>query len=88
MKTFTIEISDTEYEVMKYSNIDPDDFVDYFVRESIRRASKEILDIAITKAVELGMQLPITQEDIINFAFDNEFIKTAQQRYDEASQLQ
>jgi len=87
MPSITIDISNTEYKGLEYAAISPQEWVDNAVKNRARIANDEIVDIAVKYCLDNGIQVPPTREDIVEYAFQNNIVKTAAER-DAESKLQ
>ena len=84
MQTITIELTDTQYKGLEYAALSPEDWADNAVTERARIANDEIVDITVKHCLDNGVQVPATREEIVAYAFDNDIVKTSQQRNEEA----
>ena len=79
MTTITIEITDTEYSAMEYAALSPEDWSDNAVKNRARIAIDEIVQIYTSKALDEGVQIPTTRDEIVADAFARGWVKTAAQ---------
>ena len=84
MPTITIELTDTQYKGLQYAAVSPEDWADNAVTERARIANDEIVDITVKYCLDNGIQIPGTREEIVAYAFDNDIVKTAAVRQEEA----
>ena len=84
MLTITIELTDTQYKGLEYAAISPSDWANNAVTERCRIANDEIVDITVKHCLENNIQIPATRELIVDYAFDNNIVKTAVVRQSEA----
>lgn len=84
MPTITIELTDTQYKGLEYSALSPEDWAENAVTNRARIANNEIVDITIKHCLDNDIQVPATREAIITYGFDNEIVKTAAVRNEEA----
>ena len=84
MTTITIELTDTQYKVLEYASLSPEDWADNAVTNRARIAINEIVKIYTERALDEGVQIPATRELIVADAFTRGWVKTAQQRNEEA----
>ena len=87
-QTITIELTDTQYKGLQYAAVSPEDWAENAVTNRARIANDEIVDITVKYCLDNGVQVPSTREDIVAYAFENEIVKTAQQRNEEAQAAQ
>ena len=85
MATITIEITDTQYKGLEYVAADPQDWVENVTINRCRQANDEIVNITVQHCLDNGVQIPATREEIVAYAFDNDVVKTAAQRNEEAA---
>jgi len=83
MSDHTVSLTDTEELAMNYVSTDVDFWINNFAKERARIAIDEIVQLAIKQYLATGQQIPNTQEAIVQGAFDNGWVQTAQQRHDE-----
>ena len=84
MPLITIELTDTELLSMQYAAASPQDWADNAVTNRARVAGDEIVDITVKHCLDNGIQVPATRELIVDYAFDNDIVKTAAVRNAEA----
>ena len=73
----TITLTDTQYKGLQYAALSPEDWATNVVTERCRIANDEIVQIAVQHCLDNGIQVPTTREDIVNYAFNNNVVKTA-----------
>lgn len=86
MPDITITLTDTQYKGLQYAAADPQDWADNALTERARVANDEIIQLYTARALDEGVQIPATRELIIADAFNRGWVKTAQQRNEEAQQ--
>jgi hypothetical protein len=84
MPSITIELTDTQFKGLEYAALSPTEWTENAVTERARIANDEIVDITVKHCLDNGIQVPATRELIVNYAFDNEIVKTAVVRNAEA----
>ena len=82
---YTITLTDTEDKALSYASATQQDWIDNVVTNRARIATDEIVDIYTKRALDEGVQIPTTREEIVDDAFTRGWVKTAQQRNEEAS---
>lgn len=88
MTTITINLTDTQYKGLEYVALSPEDWADNVVTNRARIAIDEIVAIYTKRALDEGVQIPTTREAIVADAFTRGWVKTAQQRNEEAQSNQ
>ena len=83
-QTIQIELTDTQYKGLEYAALSPTEWADNAVTERCRIANDEIVDITVKHCLDNGIQVPATRELIVDYAFDNDIVKTAAVRNAEA----
>lgn len=83
MSNYTITLTETEDLAMQYTSISVDDWIQNVVHDRARIAVDEIVQIAVQKCLENGVPIPSTKDEIVSLAFDNGWVKTAEQRHQE-----
>ena len=84
MTTYTINYTETENKAMEYAAASVDDWIQNAAHERARIAIDEIVALAVQKFLEAGQSIPGSKDEIVAAAFANGWVKTAQQRNDEA----
>ena len=84
MTTITINLTDTQYKGLEYASLAPEDWADNAVTNRARIAIDEIVDIYTKRALDENVQIPATRELIVADAFTRGWVKTGQQRNEEA----
>jgi len=82
---YKITLTDTEDKALSYASLSQQDWIDNAVHNRCRIAIDEIVDIYTKRALDEGVQIPATRELIVADAFTRGWVKTGQQRNDEAS---
>ena len=82
---YTITLTETEDKALSYASASQQDWIDNAVHNRCRIAIIEIVDIYTKRALDEGVQIPTTREEIVADAFTRGWVKTAQQRNEEAS---
>ena len=85
---YTITLTDTEDKALSYASLSQQDWIDNAVHNRCRIAIDEIVDIYTKRALDEGVQIPATRELIVADAFTRGWVKTAQQRNEEAQSNQ
>lgn len=84
-QTITIELTDTQFKGLEYVALSPSDWAENAVTERARIANDEIVQLTVQHCLDNGIQVPATREAIVAYAFDNNIVKTAAQRNEEAA---
>ena len=85
---YTITLTDTEDKALSYASLSQQDWIDNAVHNRCRIAIDEIVDIYTKRALDEGVQIPATRELIVADAFTRGWVKTGQQRNEEAQSNQ
>jgi hypothetical protein len=80
MQTITIELTDTQYKGLQYAALSPEEWADNVVTDRARIANDEIIKIYMERALDEGIQMPITREAIIEDAFTRGWVMAAAER--------
>lgn len=78
--TITIELTETQYKGLQYAALSPEDWATNAITERARIANDEIVQTTVQHCLDNGIQIPATREEIVEYAFTNELVKTAEQR--------
>lgn len=81
---YKIKLTDTEDKALSYVSATQQDWIDNVVHNRCRIATDEIVGIYTKRALDEGVQIPTTREKIVTDAFTRGWVKTAQQRNEEA----
>lgn len=81
---YTITLTDTEDKALSYASATQQAWIDNAVHNRCRIAIDEIVDIYTKRALDENVQIPATRELIVADAFTRGWVKTAQQRNEEA----
>ena len=84
MTTYTVNYTETENNAMAYAAADVNDWIQNAAHERARIAIDEIVALAVQKFLEAGQSIPGSKDEIVAAAFANGWVKTAQQRNEEA----
>ena len=84
MPDITVTLTDTQYKGLEYAALSPQDWAENAVTERCRIANDEIVNLTVQHCLDNGVQVPATREEIVAYAFDNEIVKTAAVRNEEA----
>jgi len=76
----TISISNTEYSALEYVALSPEDWADNAVSNRARIAIDEIVSLYTTRALDEGVSIPSTREEIVADAYSRQWIQTAADR--------
>ena len=84
MTTYTITLSDAEDKALHVVAMSAQDWMDNAVHERCRIAIDEIVSTYTQRALDEGVQIPNTRDEIVADAFTRGWVKTAAQRNAEA----
>lgn len=73
----TITISDAEYKSLEYIAADPEDWADNAVTNRARIAMDEIVLLYTNRALDEGVSIPSTRDEIVTDAYARGWIQTA-----------
>lgn len=77
MATLSVNITDTEMKAMEYVALSPLAWADNAVTARASKAISEIVSIYTTRALDEGVQIPATREEIVADAFERGWVQTA-----------
>lgn len=72
---YEIELSDIENLAFTAIAADPHDWITNAAKERCRIAMDEIVNVTVQKCLQHGVTIPSTKEQIIQLAFDYEWVK-------------
>lgn len=84
MPDITITLTDTQFKGLEYAALSPQDWAENAVTERARIANDEIVQLTVQHCLNNGVQVPATRELIVAYAFENNVVKTAAVRQQEA----
>lgn len=87
MINYTIEYTETENNAMSYVAANVNDWIQNAAHERARIAIDEIVTLAVQKFLEAGQSIPGSKDEIVAAAFANGWVKTAQERNEEAKSV-
>lgn len=82
-QTISITLTDTQIKGLEYAALSPSDWVENAATERARVANDEIVQIYTTRALDEGVQIPTTREEIITDAFNRGWVKTCAARQED-----
>lgn len=77
MKTYTIELTDTEDKALAYIASSQQDWIENVVQNRCRIAIDEIISLTVQKCLESAIALPVTKEEIVALAFEKGWVLEA-----------
>lgn len=80
MPDITITLTETQIKGLEYVALSPSDWANNAVTERARVAIDDIVTLYTTKALNEGVQIPSTREEIVSDAFARSWVKTVAQR--------
>jgi len=88
MANITIELTETELKSMEYVALSPHEWAENAILNRARIAIDEIVQLYTQRALDEGVQIPMTKDEIVADAYARGWIKTAAQRNDEEFQVE
>jgi len=80
MPNITIELTETQIKGLESVALSPSDWADNVVTERARVAIDDIVTLYTNKALNEGVQIPSTREEIVSDAFARSWVKTIAQQ--------
>mgnify|MGYP003145581934 CR=1 FL=1 len=77
MPDITISLTDTENKALEYAAVSVQDWADNALTNRARIAIDEIVGIYTARALDEGVQIPTTRDEIVNDAFARGWVQTA-----------
>lgn len=84
MAQYTVTLSQAENDALAYAALSQDDWIQNACHERCRVAIDEIVQIAVAKCLETGIQIPGSKDEMVALAFAQGWVKTAAERQAEA----
>ena len=75
--TIKITLTDTQFRGLGYAAVDPHQWAKNAVSERARIANDEIVAIYTARALDEGVQIPLSRESLVEDAFTRGWVKTA-----------
>lgn len=85
MTTYTINYTEAENLAMSYISVSVDDWIQNACHERARVAIEDIVKITVEKCLETNTQIPGSKDEMVLLAFDQGWVKTAEERNNETS---
>lgn len=80
MSSYIINYTETEDKAMQYVSASVDDWIQNAAHERARLAIDEIVQITVRNCLDNNIQIPQTKEAMVDLAFEEGWIETAEQR--------
>lgn len=80
MTDITVTLTETQLKSLEYVAVSPQYWVENAVTQRARLASEEIIQMYTTRALDEGIQIPSTRDEIVTDAFARGWVKTAADR--------
>ena len=84
MPNITITLTETQMKGLEYAAVSPQEWAENALTERARQANDEIVQVYTNRALDEGVQIPATREEIVTDAFTRDWVKTAADRETEA----
>jgi len=83
---FTVTLTDAEHKALAFVALDPAQWIDSAAHERCRVAMDEIVQICVAKCLEAGVPIPGSKDAMVELAYAQGWIETAEQRQAMAQQ--
>jgi len=87
MITYTITLTAAEDAALSHITLSQQDWIDNAVHERCRVAIEEIVALTVQKCLDTNTPIPGSKDAMVTLAFEQGWIKTAEQRQAEAEIL-
>lgn len=77
MPTITVTLTDTQLKCLEYSCSTVQEYADNVLHDQARIANEQIVKIYTERALDEGVQIPATREEIVADAFTRGWVQTA-----------
>jgi hypothetical protein len=84
MTTYTITLTAAEDAALSYAALSQQDWIDNAVHERCRIAIEEIVAVTVQKCLDTNTPIPGSKDAMVTLAFEQGWVKTAEQRNAEA----
>jgi hypothetical protein len=84
---YTINLSAAEDAALSYAAFSQQEWIDNAVHERCRIAIEEIVALTVQKCLETNTPIPGSKDAMVTLAFEQGWVKTAEQRQAEAVSL-
>lgn len=85
---YQITLTAAEDAALSYAAMSQQEWIDNAVHERCRIAIDEIVGITVQKCLETNTQIPGSKDEMVALAFDQGWVKSAEQRQAEAESNQ
>jgi hypothetical protein len=79
MTIYTINLTPAEDLALKHVSVSADNWIQNSVHERCRIAIDEIVTICVQKCLDNNIQIPASKDAMVELAFDQGWVKTAQE---------
>lgn len=76
---YTIELTEAEDMAMKSIAVSVEDWINNLCHQRARQAMDDIITKSISRFLDAGLQIPSSREEIVLIAFQNGWVKTAEE---------
>lgn len=76
---YTVQLTEAEYMAMKSVAVSVEDWINNVCHQRARQAMDDIVKKSIDKFLDSGLQIPSSKEEIVLAAFENGWVKTAEE---------
>lgn len=87
MTTYTINYTEAENKAMSYIAVSVDEWIQNAAHERARIAIEEIVQLTVQRCLENNIQIPGSKDEMILLAFEQGWVKTAEERNQELTAL-
>ena len=84
---YQITLTEAEDKALSYVAFSQQEWIDNAIHERCRIAIEDIVKITVEKCLENNVQIPGSKDEMVLLAFEQGWIKTAEERTQESSQL-
>ena len=85
---YTVTLTTTQDQALSYVAVSQQDWIDNVVTNRARIAIDEIVAICVQQCLDTGTQIPSSKDDMVTLAFEQGWVKTAEQQNEEQANIQ
>ena len=85
---YTVTLTTAQDQALSYVAASQQDWIDNAVTNRARIAIDEIVAICVQQCLDTGTQIPSSKDDMVTLAFEQGWVKTAEQQNEEQANIQ
>lgn len=78
----TITLSNAEFKSLQYVAVDPEEWIDNAAKNRAREAQAEIVTLYTNRALDEGISIPATRDEIVDDAYTRGWVTTLSSQHE------